>query len=100
MAMDNFLEEVATKRNKGSQTIAYIFANVLMILSGIWAFITLQVLMLAFQGNMGTGEIIYNVVLFLATAGITVLLFLNRDKIKTEYEYRSTTTRSARTWAP
>ena len=48
MAMDNFLEEVATKRNKGSQTIAYIFANVLMILSGIWAFITLQVLMYAF----------------------------------------------------
>ena len=88
--MDNFLEEVATKRNKGSQTIAYIFANVLMILSGIWAFITLQVLMLAFQGNMGTGEIIYNVVLFLATACITVLLFLNRDKIKTEYEYTFT----------
>ena len=90
MAMDNFLEEVATKRNKGSQTIAYIFANVLMILSGIWAFITLQVLMYAFQGKMGTGEIIYNVVLFLATAGITVLLFLNRDKIKTEYEYTFT----------
>ena len=79
MAMDNFLEEVATKRNKGSQTIAYIFANVLMILSGIWAFITLQVLMYAFQGKMGTGEIIYNVV-----------LFLDRDKIKTEYEYTFT----------
>ena len=91
MAMDNFLEEVATKRNKGSQTIAYICANVLMILSGIWAFITLQVLMMAFQGTgMSTAEIIYNVVIFLVTAGMTVLLFLNRDKIKAEYEYTFT----------
>ena len=90
MAMDNFLEEVATKRNQGSQTVAYIFANILMILSGIWAFITLQVLMMAFQGQMGTAEIIYNVVIFLVTAGMTVLLFLNRDKVKTEYEYTFT----------
>ena len=90
MAMDNFLEEVATKRNQGSQTVAYIFANIIMILSGIWAFITLQVLMMAFQGQMGTAEIIYNVVIFLVTAGMTVLLFLNRDKVKTEYEYTFT----------
>ena len=37
--MDQFLEEVVTKRNRGVQTAAYIMANLMMVLLGLTAFL-------------------------------------------------------------
>jgi len=90
MAMDNFLEEVATKRNRGAESVMYALANVMMVVFGIWAFLELQVLMMAFSGGATAWQIIYTVVMLLLTAGAAVLLFLNRDKVRTEYEYTFT----------
>ena len=38
MAMDNFLEEVATKRNRGAETVMYVLANIMMVVFGLWRF--------------------------------------------------------------
>ena len=35
MAMDNFLEEVATKRNRGAETVMYVLANIMMVVFGL-----------------------------------------------------------------
>ena len=90
MAMDNFLEEVATKRNRGMETVMFALANVMMVLFGLWAFLELQGVMMAINGQMGMGPIVYSVVMTLITAGIAVLLFFYRDRIRTEYEYTFT----------
>jgi len=89
MAMDNFLEEVATKRNRGAEGILYALANVMMVVFGIWAFVLLQLVMMAI-GQEPVSAIIFNVVMLLLNAGIAVLLFLYRDRIRTEYEYTFT----------
>lgn len=90
MAMDNFLEEVATKRNRGMETVVYILANIMMVLSGFWAFLELQGLMYAISAGAAAAEIIYHVVILAAMAGIAALLFLRRDRVRTEYEYTFT----------
>ena len=90
MAMDNFLEEVATKKSRGAETAIYVFANIMMVLCGLWAFLELQTLMAVIGAGAGAAEIIYHIVMLAITAGLAVLLFLNRDKVRTEYEYTFT----------
>ena len=89
MAMDNFLEEVATKRNRGAETVMYVLANIMMVVFGLWAFLMLQGIMMLINAGEGAGPIIYYGVMTLLTGGIAVLLFLRRDRIRTEYEYTS-----------
>ena len=79
MAMDNFLEEVATKRNRGAETVMYVLANIMMVVFGLWAFLMLQGIMMLINAGEGAGPIIYYVVMTLLTGGIAVLLFLRRD---------------------
>ena len=88
--MDNFLEEVATKRNRGAETVMYVLANIMMVVFGLWAFLMLQGIMMLINAGEGAGPIIYYVVMTLLTGGIAVLLFLRRDRIRTEYEYTFT----------
>ena len=75
MAMDNFLEEVATKRNRGAETVMYVLANIMMVVFGLWAFLMLQGIMMLINAGEGAGPIIYYVVMTLLTGGIAVLLF-------------------------
>ena len=74
MAMDNFLEEVATKRNRGAETVMYVLANIMMVVFGLWAFLMLQGIMMLINAGEGAGPIIYYVVMTLLTGGIAVLL--------------------------
>lgn len=90
MAMDNFLEEVASKRNRGAESILFALANVAMVLFGLWAFFELQVVMITINAGDGIGVILYHVATTLLTGGIAVLLFFRRDRIRTEYEYTFT----------
>ena len=68
MAMDNFLEEVATKRNRGMETAMYVLANVLMVFFGALAFLYFMGL----QGAMASGasfvQILIGVILIVFSA--------------------------------
>ncbi|MBQ7455537.1 MAG: hypothetical protein IJS53_03765 [Clostridia bacterium] len=91
MATDNFLEEVATRRNRGLETGMYIMANVLMAVCAVAAFMLLMVL----QGVLTSGDsfsaILITYILPLAAfCGMAVLLFFRRDRIRTEFEYTFT----------
>lgn len=80
--MDHFMEEVVVKHSKGAQNVLFVLANVIMVVSGLWALLCLQMLFVQFS-VMGLIET-------LMSAGIAVLLFLRRDRLRTEYEYTFT----------
>jgi len=80
--MDHFMEEVVVKRNRAMQSIAHIFASITMIISAIMGFFLLQVLFASFT--------VFTLVATVVFLGVAVLLFLFRDRLKTEYEYTFT----------
>lgn len=80
--MDHFMEEVVVKRNRGMSSVLYVLANVVMVISAILGFMYLQVLFAQFN--------VFGLIQTLAMLGIAVLLFLRRDRLKTEYEYTFT----------
>ena len=88
--MDQFLEEVVSKRNRGIQTAAYLCANLAWIFLAVYAFLALQNLMLGFSMNGLNAGLLVSLLQFLIPGGLAVLLFLNRDKTRTEYEYTFT----------
>lgn len=91
MAMDNFLEEVATKRNHGMETVMYVLANIMMVVSGILAVMYLMTITTALAQGASFAEVLIGVILpMLVTGGTAVLLFLFKDRIRTEYEYTFT----------
>ena len=88
--MDQFLEEVVTPRNRGLQTGAYIVANILWFLLALFAFINFTSIT-AVLGEHGFGvEFFLTLAMTLIPGGLAVLLFLRRDRLKTEYEYTFT----------
>lgn len=88
--MDQFLEEVVTPRNKGMQTLTLILANIVWVVFAIWAFFQVQVLMMSISSAGFVWELLYNVAQVLIFGGLAVLIFLRKDRIKTEYEYTLT----------
>ena len=93
MLNDNFLEEVATKRNRGLQTALMGVSAVLMVVMAIYGVMGLNTVVYMFSGAFGeipTVTLIFAVVEVLLSLGVAVLLFLFRDRIRTEYEYTFT----------
>ncbi|MCI5564370.1 MAG: hypothetical protein MR400_01590 [Clostridiales bacterium] len=88
--MDNFMEEVVTKRNRGMQTALFVIANILWVLLALYAFLLLQGLSMALAEHGFSTALILYIVEFLLFGGAALLLFLRRDRIKTEYEYTFT----------
>ena len=80
--MDHFMEEVVTKRNKGLQTLAYFLSNIIMVISGVLGLLMLQLLFMQFD--------VFALIETVVMIGIAVLLFLRRDRLRTEYEYTFT----------
>ncbi len=80
--MDSFLEEVVVKHNRGFQTVAYVVANIVMVLFGVIGLFSLQVLFMQFS--------VFALIETLLFIGGAVLLFLYRDRLRTEYEYTFT----------
>lgn len=80
--MDHFLEEVVVKRKRGLQSVTLVLANIIMVISAILGVMYLQLVFMAFNV-----PVLVITVLFL---GIAILLFIYRDRIKTEYEYTFT----------
>ena len=73
MAMDNFLEEVATRRNRGMETAMYILANLMMVAFGFLA----MLYFMSLQGAMSQGasfvEILIGVILPLLLRTVRVM---------------------------
>lgn len=88
--MDQFLEEVVTKKNRAAQTAAYIGANLLWIILGLYAFLAMQAMMASLSANGFDLGFLITLVQFLVPAGLAVLIFLYRDRARTEYEYTFT----------
>ena len=90
--MDQFKEDVVTKRNGGMQTVLYITASALMVLLGVYALLVFSSLtrVLGAEG--------FGVSFFVALAemllfgGAAVALFIFRDRFRMEYEYTLTNT--------
>lgn len=88
--MDQFMEEVATKKNTTVQSILLGVAWVMMIVSALWAVLILQTLFYVYaQSGFGV-ELIVSIVEVLLFGGLAVLLWFKKDTIKTEYEYTFT----------
>lgn len=99
---DQFREEVATRQNRGMETVLTILAWVMMIGFGIGAFVMLtalsgtlpQVLSGALVDPDGNPYTIVNLLpeigMLVLFAGMAVLLYLRKDMIRTEYEYTIT----------
>lgn len=90
--MDQFREEVVTKRNQGAQMALYVAANVAMVLLGAYALLifTSFTSILAQEGF--GASFIFALVEFAVFGSAAVALFILRDRAKTEYEYTLTNT--------
>ena len=76
--MDHFMEEVVVKHNRASQNIAHFFATILMVVTALMGVFMFNILFYEFS----VPALIETVLMI----GIAVLLFLRRDRLKTEYE--------------
>ena len=104
------MEEVVVKRNRGMENIMMALAWVMMILSGLIAIFMFNVITMAISTQGFSTRMLFDIVVTLLMIASTVLLFLFKDRIKTEYEYtftngvldlpRCSTTASARRWVP
>lgn len=80
--MDRFLEEVVVKKQRGLNEAMYLLSLAVMVFLAIFGFMMLQVLFVQFD--------IISLVLTLLCLGGAVLLFLFRDRLRTEFEYTFT----------
>lgn len=80
--MDHFMEEVVVKRNRAMQNIAHAFATITMVVAALIGIVMVNLLLYEFS--------IPALIETLVMIGIAVLLFLRRDRLKTEYEYTFT----------
>lgn len=80
--MDHFMEEVVVKHNRVLEDATYILSNIVMVVAGLLAVLLLQPLFSSFS--------VIGLAAFLLSAGVAVLLFLFKDRLRTEYEYTFT----------
>ena len=86
--MDQFLEQVASKRSSGAQSLSIALAWAVMIITGLYGLLLFTQITYAFAESVTAGIIqIVAAVIFLGTA---VLIFLFKDRLRTEYEYTFT----------
>ena len=83
MPMDHFMEEVVVRKQRGLQDGLYYASTVAMILFAIIGFTMLSSL-------LSRGFVIEVLLPTAFFVGVAVLLFLRKDRIRTEYEYTFT----------
>ena len=88
--MDQFLEEVVVKHKTGPRTLMIVAANILMVLFALFAFIFLNTTINAVFAVGFSVELLLPLVTFLICLGGAVYLFINKDKMNTEFEYTFT----------
>lgn len=88
--MDQFMEEVVTKRNRAMESVLFILAWVFMILTGIIAVFMFNLITMTIGAQGFSTGLIMDIAMTVLMAASCVLLFLFKDRIKTEYEYTYT----------
>lgn len=89
--LDYFREEVVTRRRRTPESLVYALANLGMVLLAIYALFMVNILLTQLTtAGLGGPLLLLQVLLTLLAAGASVLLFLFRDRIRTEYEYTFT----------
>ena len=88
--MDQFMEEVSTKRQQGMATFMIAVANVMMVVLALFAVMTLNALINHAATKGFDSDFFFNLVILLFCAGCAVLLFFKRDTLRTDYEYTFT----------
>ncbi|MBE5801862.1 MAG: hypothetical protein E7319_06195 [Clostridiales bacterium] len=80
--MDHFLEEVVVKRSRGVNEILYALSNVVMVVAALIAFMLLNTIFRGFN--------VIVLIVMLLSGAVALLLFMYRDRLRTEYEYTFT----------
>ncbi len=80
--MDRFMEEVVVKKQRGLNEVLYVLSVVMMVVMAIVGFMTMQMLFVQFD--------LFMLIFTLINLGGAFLLFLYRDRLRTEYEYTFT----------
>lgn len=88
--MDQFMEEVVYKRNKGAENILLVLAWAAMIMSGIIAMFMFNLITMTISAQGFSAGMVLDIVITLLMVAAAVLIFLYKDRIKTEYEYTFT----------
>lgn len=88
--MDQFMEEVVYKRNKGAENILLVLAWAAMIMSGIIAMFMFNLITMSISAQGFSAGMVLDIVITLLMVAAAVLIFLYKDRIKTEYEYTFT----------
>lgn len=88
--MDQFMEEVVSKRNKTGENLMFVLSWIMMIISGVFAVFMLNLLTMAISRQGFHAGMTFDIVITLLAIASAVLLFLNKDKMRTEYEYTFT----------
>ena len=88
--MDQFMEQVVTKRNQTVQNITYIVAWISLILMGAMAFLQFTSIT-AVLSQYGFGvEFFITLGQLVVFGGLAVVIYLYKDRVKLEYEYTFT----------
>jgi len=82
MAMDHFMEEVVVSKNRGLQDVVYYLATLIMFITAVIGFMMISSLLMSFS--------VLGLIIAAAFVGSAVLLFLRKDRLRTEYEYTFT----------
>lgn len=88
--MDQFMEEVASKRKKGSENIMLALAWAALIVSGLIAVFMFNLITMTISTQGFSMSMLLDIVITLLMIASAVLTFLYKDRIKTEYEYTFT----------
>ena len=88
--IDQFREEVVTRRNKTIESLVFALANVIMVLSGIYALFMVNIMLSLIAAQGFSSGMLFEIAVLVVMIAAAVLLFLFRDRIRTEYEYTFT----------
>ena len=80
--MDRFMEEVVVKKQRGLNEALFMLSMVAMVFLGIFGFMMFQVLFQQFD--------VITLALTVVCLGGAFLIYLYRDRLRTEYEYTFT----------
>jgi len=87
---DRFREEVVTRRSKSLENALYYLATVFMILAAVYSLFMLNVMLTLLTAGGFKPEYIPETLLTALMLAAAVLIFLYRDRIRTEFEYTFT----------
>ena len=80
--MDHFKEEIVVKKSRGLDEVLYFLSMAVMVIMALIAVMTFQAIFASFS--------LFSIIVFVISGGTAVLLFLRRDRLRTEFEYTFT----------